>query len=253
MAHSELVQALQRGLDILRVLAEAAQPVALRDLAGVTGLKPSTAHNLLRTLAAGGFAERTPDGPRYLLGPAIHELSTVARTRGCIGRAETEMRRLAAAFPTATLTVARQVGADIVVELRMSPDRPGLLQRPSGQCFNPYSTASGLLFQAFGGADTVLCLRQRYPLPDFAAETWPTPAAFEAHLEKIRRTGISVHPFSRSGFRSLATPIFGTGGALLASLGFSASEAMVPAAASGAAVAERLVTAARQLSAPASP
>ena len=58
MANSDLVQSLLRGLDLVEMLADHPEGLHLNDIAAKSGLKKPTAHNLLRTLCARGFAAR---------------------------------------------------------------------------------------------------------------------------------------------------------------------------------------------------
>jgi DNA-binding IclR family transcriptional regulator len=69
-------RATDRGLALLRVVAENPQGIALADAARSVGLTPSTALRQLRSLESAGFAIRNPDG-RFEPGP---ELLRIARS-----------------------------------------------------------------------------------------------------------------------------------------------------------------------------
>ena len=59
MPHSELVQSLLKGLDLLKLISLKNNGVRLNELAAETGIKKTTLHNLLRTLCARDFWSKT--------------------------------------------------------------------------------------------------------------------------------------------------------------------------------------------------
>src|SRR3954471_9350166 len=74
------VQSLDRALDLLEALA-AADELGVSDIAARTGLVPSTAHRLLGTLVARGYAAQSPASGRYLLGYKLLELTSGLQDR----------------------------------------------------------------------------------------------------------------------------------------------------------------------------
>ena len=69
-------RATDRGLSLVRVIADHPAGIALADAARAVDLSPSTALRQLRSLESAGFAERNDDG-RFLPGP---ELLRIARS-----------------------------------------------------------------------------------------------------------------------------------------------------------------------------
>lgn len=65
-----MVQAVERAMALLeRLDAAGPEGLGLRELAGAVGLKPPTAHHLVRTLEALGYVAQDRDSRRYRLGP----------------------------------------------------------------------------------------------------------------------------------------------------------------------------------------
>src|SRR5215813_2079863 len=60
------VQSLERGLNLLAIIAEA-DGLSLTSIAQRAGIAPSTAHRILNTLRLGGFVQDDDRG-RYLIG-----------------------------------------------------------------------------------------------------------------------------------------------------------------------------------------
>src|SRR4051794_35196145 len=77
------VQSLERALDLLEALA-GADDLGVSEIAAQTGLVPSTAHRLLGTLVARGYASQNAASGRYTLGYKLLELTSGLQDR--IGR-----------------------------------------------------------------------------------------------------------------------------------------------------------------------
>src|ERR1035437_1682408 len=93
MANSNLIQSVQRSLDILVEVGHNDRGITLRDLAARLNLKTPTTHNLVRTLKSKGFIQQQP-GVRYVLGPALFELSSQHQESRLIAEAEKTVRSL---------------------------------------------------------------------------------------------------------------------------------------------------------------
>ncbi len=75
-----MVQSVERAFLLLELLAAAGpEGMTLGDLAARAELKPPTAHNLVRTLEALGYARQDDSTRRYLLGPRAETLGRRAR------------------------------------------------------------------------------------------------------------------------------------------------------------------------------
>ena len=98
MPHSELVQSLLRGLDILRHISSRPDGMRLNELAAVTGLKKPTLHNLLRTLAARGFVFKDSMN-RFNIGHAFYEIAGTGIEAQRLAKAQNIFLELAAEFP----------------------------------------------------------------------------------------------------------------------------------------------------------
>ena len=77
MPHSDLVQSLLKGLDILQLISSNPEGMRLNELAGISKLKKPTLHNLLRTLAARDFVIKDPLN-RYRIGDTLLQISQAA-------------------------------------------------------------------------------------------------------------------------------------------------------------------------------
>lgn len=221
MAHSELVQALSRGLELLEWAAQSDAGLSVTETAQRLGVKPPTAHNLIRTLTAKSFLEKTGKPPRYVLGPALGELVQANGRRSLLRKAEALMPKLAKQLKSANVVFVEARGGEVYSSLRVTPERPGTVLRPVDQVMSPYSSASALTFMAWWPEEKRAAYRQRYPFAEYGAHLWKSKDELEAFLTTAVRRGRVVPPISQRGFIA-AVPIFGRGGEIIAAVALSA-------------------------------
>ena len=186
MAHSNLVQALVRGLDILRVLAEAPDGMRLQELADAVALKKTTAHNLITTLRARGFVEKSKEN-KFFIGPAVMELSSKIQKKDLLKKAASLLLNFQKRFPEITVTLSEMTVNAIICRLRLSPDRFGELQQPISQYFQPYISATSICLQAT--ANNAEKLEKQYPFEEFGLNKWVNWDEFNTAKELVRKTG----------------------------------------------------------------
>jgi DNA-binding IclR family transcriptional regulator len=133
------VQSLDRAFELLELMAEAGDEVALSQLAAASGLPVPTIHRIVRTLVASGYVLQLPSR-RYALGPRLIGLGeSAARTVEALldelalvraaghavddGEQETGVRCVAVAVPNRPATAisvsgpAGRVTPDAVTEM----------------------------------------------------------------------------------------------------------------------------------------
>lgn len=192
MASSDMVNSLLKALDILNVVANAANGIRLNELADGFGMKKTTVHNLVRTLRARNYLVK--DGAnRFHLGPAVRELLRAQQSHSVMREAETMMRELNKLWPKATLTFSENCNGEIYCRLRMSADQPGFIQRPATQGLAPYISASSLALMACN-SDYRSEVAERFPFESYAMRRWSERRLLEEELELIRNRGFSLVP-----------------------------------------------------------
>ena len=242
MAGSDTVQSVERALDLLQALAASDGGLRLSDLATRLELNTSTAHNLVRTLSGRGFVVKGA-GQRLRLGPALAEMVTQEQERSLLQSASRVGLDLQRQFPEANINVAEVVGDDLRVRLRISRDRPGMVQRPGNQ-ISIYGSAVGLCVLACADQATVQHLRESHPYHENAANLWASPEALAEHLAKARRTGHVLTPFPGQELWRVAAPVLAADGHFAAAFGLALPIAEATAAAQEAATAAVLQAAA---------
>lgn len=227
MAKGNLVQSLERGLDILECVAGAgAAGMGVGAVAHALSLKTPTVHNLMRTLTARGYLQRETKPVRYRLGPSVGDIGRCTVAAAIPPGAEQELLALQRAHPDGVFILSEASARSVTVVLRVSPESRGIVQRPVAHSLSAFGSASALLFQALWPDELHSAFSHLHPFWDSAAPSlWKTPEALAAFLEDVRRTGVAVTRFHGETAVKLSVPVYGREGVLVAALGAS-----VPAA-----------------------
>jgi len=205
------VQSVEVGGRLLAVLAETAQPMMLRDLAGKASLTPAQAHAYLVSFRKLDLVEQDSGSGRYQLGPFALSLG-LARMRGFdpLRHAGAAIVELADALGLmVTLSVWGTHGPTIV-QVRESADQVHVNLR-AGAVFTLTGTATGRIFAAY--------LPEKVVAPRVAAElrrgrretaigTPTSLAQLRRDVAEIRRLGFATaqgRPIP--GINAIAAPV----------------------------------------------
>lgn len=227
-----LVQSVIRGLDILRRLGAADHGMTLRELSDSLELKQPTVYKLVRTLLAAGFVEKSDRPVRYSLGAGVFELADEYWKRTLLRRAEMVVRRLFEELRaySANVVLTEAPAGEVETVLRMSPERPGILERPRGRLMSPYASACSLAFQAFWTERERREYQRRHPFWEEGAYLWDTPEKLEELLVDIRHKGYAVPHFRTTNVYLVAAPVYGGNQQLVGVLGASMPQQEIPPA-----------------------
>lgn len=203
---------------ILEQVARSDDGLTLQELSIRLGIKPTTIHNLLRTLISKGFAEKVPHPVRYRVGPAVGELVALRDRNSLLRRVPAVLTDLFNEFKDASVVFSQATGGDIQKVMRIGPERPGVLERP-GVSMHPYGTASALLFQSLWPEEERVAYRRRYPFWEYGAYTWGEERRFEACIAETRRNGYAALRLEKAGLFTAAVPVTGARGEVKAVVG----------------------------------
>jgi DNA-binding IclR family transcriptional regulator len=229
MPRSELIQSLLRAVDVIELVAQSERGLSLGEVCNALGLKQPTAHNLIRTLVARDFVERTNSPVRYRLGPAVSRLAEERQGHTLVRHASVIMNELFERFRVllpprlgpqeeATLSFHQYVSGEVWMLLRLRMQRPGVLERPKHP-ISAYQSAAPLVFQAMWAPEELEEYRRRHPFLDHGAPTWKTQEKLDQFLHKVRELGYAQPPlFPAAQFR-VAVPVWGEGHRLVGVLG----------------------------------
>jgi len=222
------VQSLERALDLLEALADAGE-LGVSDLATRTGLVPSTAHRLLGTLVARGYAVQSSSSGRYLLGFKLLELTSGLQDR--LQRLRTAARPHLEAIQAQTGETTNLVvleGREVVYVDSVSGTRSVRLFTEIGHAIPAHTSGAGKALLAWRDPGDVEALLGGAPLPASTPRTLTTLDALREDLARIRRRGYSTDNEEHElGVGCVATPILDPAGHALAAISISGPTARI--------------------------
>jgi IclR family pca regulon transcriptional regulator len=221
-APGEFVQSLARGLAVIRSFDADNPALSLSDVARRTGLTRAAARRFLHTLEALGYVRS--DARRFALTPRVLELgfsylSALSLPEVVQPHLESLSRLVEESVSAAVLD-----GTDIVYIARVPTRRIMSVRITIGTRFPAYATSMGRVLLAGlpeSEADAVLAASEREHL---TGRTLTDPDALRAELADVRARGWSlVDGELEPGLRSLAAPVRGSDGAVVAAINISTS------------------------------
>lgn len=180
--------ALDKGLDILELLATQPYGMTRGEIVKAMGRGPSEIYRMLERLVARDYVSRSAEGDRYALTMKLFVLgSRHPPVRRLVARAQPLMDAFSRATRQSCHLVAPDRGTGVVVAQASAPANWEFRLRP-GASLDLISTASGLTLLAFQtpeGRAEILAPRGGHG-DDAALQ------AIDASLQKIRRSGYRV-------------------------------------------------------------
>jgi DNA-binding IclR family transcriptional regulator len=214
------IQSIEVGGQVLRAMAHAGQPMALKDLAREADMPAAKIHPYLVSFARIGLMAQDPESGRYFLGPLALQLGLISlKQANPVQAAAAELPGLVERIGhTVAIAVWGSRGATIV-RLEESP-APIHVNMRHGTVFSLAGTATGRLFAAWRDAREVKALledeRRReksHPAPRVANVPPPRPVpawrAFERELADVRAHGLARSDGETlPGVNAIAAPVF---------------------------------------------
>jgi DNA-binding IclR family transcriptional regulator len=222
------VQSVERTFTILEALAR--EPAGVSRLASVTDLPKSTVARLLATLEARQAVERSPDDPRYRLGPAIAELAaSVTSSRNLIAVARPHLADLTDDVGEASgLSVAD--GYDVHYVDQVEGPNPVQVRDWTGSRIPMHAVPSGIVFLSGWPAARITRYAAR-DLERFNPNTVVDAAGITSKLAEAREAG---HAWGQEeyaeGINSVAAGVRDQAGAVAAAVHVHGTAYRFPAA-----------------------
>lgn len=187
-------QVVSRVGSILRAVAAHHEGLSAAAVAHATGLTRPTAHRLLASLAAEGFVDHDSARGRWLLGPELYLLGSLAADRYDITDAARESVRL----------LARETGESAFFSARRGSETVCLLREEGSFPVRSFVLYEGVRFPV-GVASAGLAILSYLPEEEIAAHLstaalerrWGpqhSEEAVRARIAATRETGYSVNP-----------------------------------------------------------
>lgn len=218
-AHS--VQALDRGLTLLAIIAEA-DGLSLTTIAQRAGIAPSTAHRILTTLKAAGFVQCEAAHGSYLIGVKAFKVgSAFLRNRKLVDTGRSTIRQLMeTSGETATIGIEKD---DYVVFISQVESHQSIraFHRP-GSRSALHASSIGKAILATLTDDEVAERLHRVGMTKFTENTIIDPDVLLKDLALVRKRGWSVDDEERAeGMRCVGAAVFNEHGEVMGGISIS--------------------------------
>jgi IclR family pca regulon transcriptional regulator len=204
------IEALTKGLDVLRLFDESVTALKLREICDRTGIPMPTAFRVVATLEEGGFLERLPDGT-IQPGVAVLTLGSAAlRGSSIVQLSEQPLRHLAEETGE-TVNLGVLVGDQVLYLARLRNSDLVTANIQVGSTLPAAYTSMGKLLLAYLSPEE---LARTLAGHDFSKDAGPNAARSLAELAdrlgEIRENGAAVQDEEvAAGLRSVSVPVFG--------------------------------------------
>jgi IclR family transcriptional regulator, pca regulon regulatory protein len=214
----EFIEALARGLDVIKAFQPGRPAMSLAQVAAATGLARPTARRILLTLESLGYVRADPVRG-YALTPRVLELGTAfVQSFGLWEVARPHMERLVAATHESS-SIAQLDGPDIVYVARVPVPKIIALSVSIGTRFPALQTSLGkVLLSDLAPADVGRLLAE--PSRSGVEPRWqPDAATRERVLREVRARGWALTDEELApGIRSVAAPLRDGDGRVVAAM-----------------------------------
>lgn len=222
VASDQFVQSLARGLSVITAFDEHHPEMTLSEVAARTGLSRATARRFLHTLVELGFV-RT-DGRMFALTPQVLRLGTAYLSGlGLPAIAQPHLERLSAEVGESTSASVLD-GTDIVYVARVATRRIMSVGITVGTRFPAHATSMGRVLLAAMPDPTLAAYFKAVDLRPLTSRTIHDEAGLRRELDRVRAQGwCFVDQELELGLRSIAVPVVGSDGDVIAALNVSAA------------------------------
>lgn len=215
------------ALRVMEVLADAAEPVAVTELAGRLELAPSTVHRILATLLNEGYAARVPAHRRYRVGPSMGRLARrTLLDHVRFGDAARRVLVRLAMDSGETSHLAVLDGTEALAIDHVESTQPVIAHHPIGSRVPAHATAVGQAILAHLPEVAARVTRGR--LEPYTPRTITHGEDLAAELAEIRRRGYAINNGQLyPETAGVAAPVFDPTGAVIGSIGITGPSARV--------------------------
>ena len=220
------VTALARGLSVIRAFGPDRAEPSLADLAKATELPRATVRRCIHTLIELGYAQS--NGRHFSLTPKILTLGYAYLSTAPLPRiAQPFLERISESCnESCSLSILE--GDEVVYLARSARKRIMSVDLSVGSLLPAYCTSMGRVLLAALPEDEARARLARAPLQRFTPHTIIDRDALGEILNGVRRQGFAlVDQELEIGLRSLAVPVFGGGGKVVAAMNVSAQAGRV--------------------------
>jgi IclR family pca regulon transcriptional regulator len=217
----DFVQSLERGLAVIRAFDAANPELTLSDVARHTGLTRAAARRFLHTLVDLGYMRF--DGRLFALRPRVLELGYAYLSSLSLPEVAHPHLEALAAQVHESCSVSVLDGDEVVYVARVPTKRIMTVAISVGTRFPAFATSMGRVLLAAQPADWLDHWLTTADLQPLTRRTVSDPDRLRAVLARVRSQGFAlVDQEFEEGLRSLAVPVHGVDGSVIAAMNVSA-------------------------------
>lgn len=220
-SNPDFIEALARGLDVIRCFGPTSRQMTLTEVADAAGLARPTARRVLITLAELGYVRA--EGGSFSLTPRVLELGMAYVASSNVWKLTRHHLRDLVAETNESCSVAQLDGSDIVYVSRVAVPKLVTLSVTVGTRFPAVVTSLGKVLLASlppGALEDVLAIPSRSGVAPAAA---PSLSDLEQELREVRARGWAVTDQQlATAVRSVAAPIRNGEGTVVAAVNVNA-------------------------------
>jgi len=211
-----------RAIDVLETLRDAAGPLGVRDISRRVGISPASAHRLLSSLRVRGLVAQVPGSRTYTLGWSLLDYANAVLRSVDLPSVAAPIARSLRDRTGETVTVQVPVGCDRVCVFEQEGTHEVRRRVGVGRRVPLHAGASGraiLAFMSEPETDRVLASAGSIAL---TSGTETDLARLRQLLASTRAEGVAFSAGeSVDGVGSMAAPVFGAGGSVVGSIAVS--------------------------------
>jgi IclR family pca regulon transcriptional regulator len=218
-----IVGALVRGLEVLRAFNAEHPSLSMTELAHVLGWNRTAPFRLVYTLQKLGYLHQDQQTKRYSLGSRVMELGfEYLHSLQLPDLAQPYLERLREET-SASAHLGILEGAEVVYVARVQTRLMSASNIHIGSRLPAHATSMGKVLLAFQPAETLERLVKDSRLTAYTVRTITDPVKLRRELIAIRERGYVFNDQEfELGVRSIAAPVYGQGGKVIAALNVSA-------------------------------
>lgn len=202
------MQAVERSLDLLRLVVEAEQEIGLRELSQASRLPVATTHRLLKALTGRQFLRQNLANRRYMVGPAALELAArIGSSRNMAQLAEPYLQELVALCQESANLVAVD-DTEVVYLGHADAPRTVRMFTQVGNRAPLHATGTGKVLLAYMDDAQRARVMGRLRLTRYTPRTITNRRQLETQLDEIRERGYALDEGEyEEGVHCIAVPI----------------------------------------------
>ncbi len=201
-------QSLQRGLQIVEMVAEMTEPPTLSAIARKSKLNRSTAHHILKALVEFGYLVQAPETHIYSLSSKLFRLTRRSWTVEQLADIATPFLAKLGNLTGESSSLAVFRDGQVIIAAKQEQDGPLRVVQRIGESRPVHCTAVGKVLAAAMSDEELEELIDRTDFQQKTPNTITSPIIFRNEMVKIREKGVAFDNEEHiKGVRCLAVPV----------------------------------------------